>query len=124
MAKRLCNSHGHDLYSAVKRKGMAHRITTTEQGMKDVRDRWLTGTTPEGEFDPLVVATLEVFNKADEMFGKSWEKKSGCPLCAVDGILKQEAAKTWVDNITDLMLVTCIANGLMPRAYTAAPVAT
>jgi hypothetical protein len=106
---KMCNTHMHDLHSAIKRKGMGSMVSgSAEEATRKAR-LWLDGRleTP-ADFDPLVASTLEVFNKAKENVGDLPD--SVCPLCAVDRVLS--CATTWVDNVTDIMVLVCETNNL------------
>jgi hypothetical protein len=104
----------HSLDAAIRKKGMGNLISLQDWEAKAKAKRWLEGTAPVGEFDPLVVAYLEINKKAFEMFNT--HLRDECPLCAANRILKRNADKQWIDNISDLMYATCLANGLIKRA--------
>ena len=104
----LCPRHSYDLLSMIKRKGMERHIT---QHTADVRRKtllWLRGQSQPQDFDPYIVSSLEIIKKARDEYGAA--HNGGCPLCYVEHLLG--AADAWIDNVTDLMVVTCHANGL------------
>ena len=117
MSRKLCNKHIHELNFALKRKGLGHLISKSDEEARAKAMRWVQGTTPEGEFDPLVVSVLEIYKKAADMVGQ--RAVDGCALCLVHKELGHRAlyvddlAQSWIDNISDHMLATCLFNGLM-----------
>lgn len=106
---RLCATHSSALLEMVKRKGMGRYITQSTDSVRRKTKLWLTGQAQPYDFDPYIVAALEVAKKAREMYGV---QNGTCPLCAADHFLGFGAASTWIDNVTDLMVVTCQANDL------------
>jgi hypothetical protein len=109
MKMKLCNTHAHDLIKALQQKGLGAYISTSEAEAALKARAWLYGMTTRGSFDPYVVCVLEVFAKTK---GLVHEHVIGtaCPLCVVDQRLELGAARAWIDNVTDLMILVCRAN--------------
>lgn len=108
---KLCSGHLHDLSHAIKHKGLGRFINperTTEFARK-----WLNGTASLHEFDPLVVSMLEINAKATQICGTHLINGS-CPLCTVERVLAPNpAAETWIDNVSDCMLLFAKVNHLV-----------
>lgn len=106
---KFCNTHSHDLLAAIKRKGMGSHVSMTPGEAATKARMWLAGSlNSPRDFDPYVVSTLEVFQKAKDNFGSLPEHI--CPFCVADTTLK--CAATWIDNVTDAMVMVCEANGI------------
>lgn len=106
---KLCSTHQHDLVRAVERKGMGHYVSKSAGEATLKARRWLQGTACAQEFDPFVVSVLEINKKVSEQLG---DVRGACPLCAVQHYMGSAADAEWIDNVTDLMVVTCQTNGL------------
>ena len=107
---KLCTRHTHDLHEDIKKKGMGRYVSLNTQDVKRKTHLWLHGAATPADFDPYVVAVLEINKKAHEEYGIPHHHT--CPLCYIDHILGMRAATTWIDNVTDLMVVTCRTNNL------------
>lgn len=107
---KMCIGHSHGLIAALRRKGMGSLIRP-EQAAKFAR-RWLDGTATKPEFDPYVVAGLEILSKCRVM--NIYVLPGGCPLCAAEKALQNaDAGVAWIDNVSDLMLLTAQTNRLV-----------
>lgn len=108
---KICSRHFSDLAYAVKHKGMGLMIRPEKSEM--FAHHWLNGHSKLHEFDPLVVAALEINKKATELCGAAIINGS-CPLCTVAKVLQRtDAADVWIDNVSDCMLVFAKVNGLV-----------
>lgn len=106
-----CARHSSDLSEALKRKGLWHLVKP--ERAQDFAVRWLQGTATAVEFDPYVVASLEINMKMVKFLRIQPEHPQECPLCRVNLVLcNSEADKAWIDNVTDLMLLTAKVNDL------------
>jgi hypothetical protein len=112
---RLCDKHIHELSHALSKKGMAHLCSLSDAQAKERGEKWLLGTAKWHEFDPLVVSVFEICKKAVDLFGQQ-RVANGCPLCKLPRITRIVGiADSWIDNVTDQMLVLALANGLLKR---------
>lgn len=109
---KLCSAHSSDLSKALRRKGIAH-LMRPERAV-EFAQKWLAGTTTKSEFDPYVVATLEIAKKASDL--GVYVVPTCCPLCTVNAAYRKELAQSWVDNVTDLMLIVARTNDLKVAA--------
>lgn len=107
-----CSAHSEDLLRTIRRKGMG-ALVRSDRAAEFAR-KWLLGTTTKEEFDPYVVATLEIASKAKEL--SVYVVPGCCPLCTVEAAYRQPLAPDWIDNITDLMLIIARANALRVAA--------
>lgn len=108
---KFCASHFHDLDHTLKHKGMGRFINPAHA--ETFAQRWLDGTATILEFDPLVVSVLEIKAKTVQMGMVCLN--GDCPLCAANRALQNlDTADAWIDNISDLMLITCKTNNLLP----------
>ncbi len=118
---KFCSRHMHDMGAAIRKKGMGHMITQSDVEVARKAQAWLAGTLPAHEFDPMIASILEVNAKAVDLLGTRLleQKNNGnhhCPLCSANQILKNPAIDTsWIDNVTDLMVITAHQNGLEIR---------
>ena len=109
---KICGTHFDEVKKALIRKGLGHLIKDRNgEQLSDFAVRWLLGTATMEEFDPLVVAILEITNHAKIFIGMQ-PQDHRCPLCGVTYALGVGADDKWVDNVTDLMLLTSKVNGL------------
>lgn len=108
-----CSRHLHELSDALRKKNL-WRLVQPERAT-ELAGKWLAGHSRPDEFDPMVVSVLEINAKASQLcYGLSWAG-SECPLCKVESVLQNSnAGEMWIDNVTDLMVVTAQVNGLMP----------
>ena len=108
---KICARHFSDLSEQVKHKGMGSMIRPERSEL--FAQQWLAGHARVHEFDPLVVAALEVNKKATELCGAAIINGS-CPLCTVTKVLQNHTAdQTWIDNVTDCMLLFAKVNNLV-----------
>jgi len=106
-----CARHFEDLYHMVKHKGMGSMVRPEQA--EQFAHYWLNGSAKVHEFDPLVVSVLEINKKAMELCGPAI-KQGECPLCTIAKVLqRKDAAETWIDNVTDAMLIFCKMNRLV-----------
>lgn len=112
---KTCAGHYVDLKRSLERKGLWHLVDLSPSVMADRTQRWLTGAgscAPQ-HFCPLVVSLLEVQKKVADLFGPQAE--TVCPFCeAARGMNNDKIPAAWIDNVTDLMLVTAKVNHLVP----------
>lgn len=107
---KICGRHSHDMLHALRRRGM-QKLIRPEDSVTFAK-RWLEGLATKPEFDPFVVATLEIFKKCHDM--SIYVLEGGCPLCAVNvAFQKNDADASWIDNVSDLMLLTAQTNRLV-----------
>lgn len=107
---KYCTGHLHDLRKQLDRKGLSRLIHPERAG--EFGQRWVQGTAKAHEFDPMVVAMLEIGAKCRQL-GIEFTDRA-CPLCAVNvGLKRPDAASSWTDNVTDLMVVVAQTNGLV-----------
>jgi hypothetical protein len=103
MSVELCSTHTHDLYAMLQKKELGGMVTRDALKSAAFGTKWLQGLPIAfDEFDPYVVSVFEINAKAQQMLGVV----SGCPLCAAGHILRSNADKEWIDNVTDLMQAT------------------
>jgi hypothetical protein len=106
----ICHKHLTELAKMLQRKGLGHLITEDPQKAAYKGRRWLRGNARPQDFDPQVVATLEIYQKVTSM----GYAPTGCALCAVPALLRVASADAhWIDNVTDAMVVVAQVNGLM-----------
>jgi len=107
---RICNGHSHDLIHELDRRGLKKLIRPE---LASVHGKlWLEGKASREEFDPYVVATLEIASKARE-FGVQ-ALNGSCPLCEIARALQDnEVPEAWLDNCADFMLLIAKANHLV-----------
>lgn len=106
---KFCNTHGHDLLATIKRKGMGSHVSLSGEEASMKARKWLAGRLESPrDFDPYAVSTLEIFQKAKDNFGSVPEHI--CPLCVAETTL--HCAATWIDNVTDAMVLVFEANGI------------
>lgn len=108
----ICNTHSHDLLKVIKDKGMVEHISLTKEQAVIKAKRWLQGNATKEQFDPYVVASLEIYQKANEQLGLIEDPV--CPLCVVEQVLG--ASHSWIDNVTDLLVLFCRTNDLPLRS--------
>ena len=109
---KICNTHFADLRAALNKKGLGPLMENNDdRAVAEFALRWLQGTASMEEFDPLVVSVLEITSHAKTMLGID-PQDPRCPLCAVDFYLGSRGAESWIDNVTDLMLLTAKVNHL------------
>jgi len=115
---KLCSAHYTDLRRAIQNKGMSGLIRDPAT-LRQRADRWLKGRAQESDgFDPLMVATLEIYKKATEEVGTHLHmtKTNGehyCPLCELPRVHGTAAPGAWIDNCTDMVLLICKTNNLL-----------
>jgi hypothetical protein len=104
---------------SLKKKGVWHLVGPQATRLERAQ-RWVTATVKEEDgFDPLMVSILEISQKAKQLIGDQivMPKANGqhcCPLCEANKFYKKhEMAASWIDNCSDLMLLTCQTNGLI-----------
>lgn len=108
-----CSRHSHDLLGVLRRKGMARLVNPARAQV--FAERWIAGTATKPEFDPYVVSVLEIFKKCKDM--NIYVLDGACPLCTINKALQDATADVkWIDNVTDLMLLTARVNELVPQA--------
>lgn len=108
---KICAGHMFELSGAIRRKGMWPLVNTSNA--THFAQRWLEGTAKQHEFDPLVVAALEVSAKAKQLCGDLLHAET-CPLCQINLVLQNaDASQAWIDNVSDLMLLTAKVNHLV-----------
>ncbi len=110
---RCCQNHFQEVRKAIIAKGMQKLLK--HEDTRDIQifaTRWIVGYAAAQEFDPLIVAMLEINNHAHMMIGMAKEDPR-CPLCLVEFTMGQKADQKWIDNVTDLMLLTAKANDLL-----------
>lgn len=116
-----CSRHMSDLARAIRKKGMGHMITQSDVDIARKTQLWFQGALTAEEFDPLLVSILEINAKAVDLLGtRLLEKKANgnehCPLCSANQILKSTRMDiSWIDNITDMMVIVALSNGLELR---------
>lgn len=110
---KLCSKHSHDLRKQLERRGLDKLINPAHAG--EFAQRWLDGDALAEEFDPYVVAALEINAKAQQFGVVDLNDMNVCPLCAINRVLQNSRAdESWVDNVADLMLITAKVNHLVP----------
>ena len=118
MTQKICGRHSHDLLDMIKRKGLMHLVNNDPKEVERRTKAWLLGIASRQEFDPYIIAVLEIYNKASEIIGHELERVSAegrvpCPLCAVTRALQDAGADVkWIDNCTDAVLVAAEVNEL------------
>lgn len=105
---KLCARHVDDLNRQIRRKGMGKFMSATEEIARTRAMKWLRGTATPADFDPQVVATFEIYKKAQELVGDF----DGCPICRLPIMAKKDITKEWIDNVTDALVLFCEANNL------------
>ena len=106
----VCARHSHDLLAACRKKGMGSLVRPERSRL--FAERWLAGTATKPEFDPYVVAVMEIFSKCKQM--NIYVLPGACPVCtAAVAIQSVKTADSWIDNVTDLMLLTARVNHLV-----------
>jgi hypothetical protein len=116
---KLCGSHQTDLAAALRKKGL-WKLCSTDPHISAVRaQRWLAGVAMREEFDPLVVATLEINSKAKEILHPAIaETQHLCPLCQASKALQRvDIPAAWIDNCTDMMFLVAKTNGLVAALH-------
>jgi len=115
---KICDNHYQNLAFALKKKGVWH-LVGPQATRQERAVRWVTGKVAEEDsFDPLMVSILEISQKAKLLIGDQilLAKPNGqhyCPLCEANRFFqKHEMADSWIDNCSDLMLLTAQTNGL------------
>jgi len=112
MAK-LCARHEASLIEELKRKGIWFLCYSEKEHVNAFKHRWLNGESVVGEFNPYVVAVLEINQKAVTHIGAYTQESRYCACCEVQKKLGEDADDVWLDNVTDAMLQFCLVNGLM-----------
>lgn len=109
-----CSRHFDDIKQALKQKGLWHLVDLDPEVIKYRGHQWLHGKTTDRTFDPFVATSLEINSKLIMLVGPNWQTTHGkCGLCVVERFLDRgDAPKSWIDNITDLMVVVAITNGI------------
>lgn len=108
---KLCSGHYIDLRRALQHKGIWHLCTVDAHLRGERAKMWLAGQCPAHQFDPFAVSLLEMRNKLSDLTGGH---PVGCLLCNAMKLLDNEKVPAaWLDNITDLMVVTARVNGLV-----------
>lgn len=108
---KLCQRHISDLIGAIRRKGMGHLISVNDAQASARCAKWLDGKTTADEFDPLVVSMLEINHKASLVTNLSVTAPC-CPLCEVERRMQRYVASSWIDNVTDMMILICETNAV------------
>jgi len=110
---RTCSGHSHDLLNALERKGLRHLVKP--ERAQAAAQEYLTGETTDATFDPYVAAVMEIQGKAVDLRAvKQWDPVDTCALCAVNLHTRTPTmASAWIDNVTDLMHATALANGIV-----------
>ena len=109
---KMCAGHYHDLAAALRKKNLWFLVAQESSERERRAQEWLKGTAKFHEFDPLVVSMLEITQKCRMLV--SGGLPMGCSLCNAMKLLNDERVpEAWIDNITDLMVVTARINGLM-----------
>lgn len=107
---KMCSGHSHGLMGALRKKGMGSLIRP-ERAAESAK-KWLDGTALKHEFDPYVVASLEILAMCNKM--NIYVIEGACPLCTTNAALQNAAAADkWIDNVSDLMLLTAQTNQLV-----------
>jgi hypothetical protein len=110
---KLCNNHMVSLHTMIKRKGMGSFITESSSEADVKAKAWLQGNARIEEIDPLVVASLEIYQKAFNTPGTYVNQPKFCALCEVKRTLGSKADEEWIDNVTDAIYATMLANGVI-----------
>lgn len=114
MTIRMCSGHAIDLAKEIKRKGMGHLVYNDPEHVEHFVQRWIHGVSPREEFNPFVVAVLEITKKAQDIVPPLMlEGGTRCPICCVSRHLHRDVAVDWIDGVSDLMLLTAKVNELV-----------
>lgn len=106
----MCTRHSHDLLQFIRRKGMADHVSATAEDAQRKARRWLQGQTSRDDFDPYVIATLELNQKAGMIFAVP--STPHCTLCVVEHQGGPAVCHEWLDNVTDAILAAALANDI------------
>lgn len=110
---QLCAGHQSALTKALQRKGLWKLCKTDAASVALAAEQWLTGTASQEDFNPVVYCLIEIKGKAEE-FGHH-PLSHECPLCCVERRNKlQGMAYSWIDNVTDTILLLAKTNRLVP----------
>lgn len=110
MPLKMCTGHLHDLREQLRRKNL-WRLHQPERAQLFAQ-QWLAGACAPHEFDPLVVSILEINKKVSELCGQLVNGTTVCPICLASRHLMTDISVTWLDDVTDLMLLTAKVNHL------------
>lgn len=110
-----CSKHMVELRDLLRKKGLGRYIGDDADLSKQRAQLWLQGLSSPGDFDPLVVSVLEIYQKVttmklpiDELGGQE-----RCPLCLLPHFLGViTASDMWMDNVTDAMVIVARAHGM------------
>lgn len=110
---KTCSGHSHDLLNALERKGLRHLVKPERAQL--AAQEYLRGDVTDASFDPYVAAVMEIQGKAADLRAvKPWDPIDTCALCAINLHTRNPiAAVSWIDNVTDLMHATALANGIV-----------
>ena len=107
----ICSRHLADLNTALRHKGLLPLCKwESQEEIKQFATTWLQGSAVRESFDPRIVAILEIQAKARQMRFNT----HACPLCTIPKVTSNTAAAaSWLDNISDLMVIVARTNELM-----------
>ncbi len=95
-----CGYHSEGLMHALKHRGLGKLIDPAKAG--EFAIRWLSGISAFHEFDPFVIASLEIRAQCTKV---GIPEVGGCPLCAADHFLPgRDIDEAWVTNVSDMMV--------------------
>lgn len=119
---KFCARHLTDLTAAIRRKGMIGLCHDDPAIVRHLAKRWLRGASGSKpsvtDFDPRVVAMLEICQKAHDV-GLP-RLAPACPICGAAKILQDnKVPDAWIDNVSDVLLLIAKVNNLIPTSVEA-----
>ncbi len=115
---KICSRHFDALAAALKRKGLWYLCSTQHNQVAHDAAMWLQGRTTDATWNPVVVCLLEIYSKADQVLGDYCvSHPDSCPLCQMPKVFTshKNLDDAWIDNITDMMVLVAITNGIDRR---------
>lgn len=106
----FCGSHNTAVQKAITERGMWGLVATDVKTVTKRAQLWLTGKATASDFDPLVIATLELLQKTREHAGLPGNK---CPLCFASHHLGKGIDNVWINGCTDKILDACKSSDVM-----------
>lgn len=117
MSLHFCTKHLTDLIGGLRHRGMGKLLHCMEQPKEyseRFAKRWVEGTAAREEFDPLIVATLELNKKYVETWGPPMNGGDRCSLCwAGANAMSTKVPERWLEACCDQLAEIAKRNELL-----------